>query len=76
MPTEAVVTLIITGLIVVALAIALLRVIVELRYISYTLGSVTAVVNAIARQTRPVPGVIQSVNRTLQPVRSRAENLG
>lgn len=76
MPAPAWVTLAAAALVVLFAALALLRVIINLRHVSFTLGTITTVVHSIAEQTEPVPGVIASVNANLQPVRAGAEKLG
>lgn len=76
MPAAAWVTLLATALIVGVTAVSLLRVIIALRHVSWTLGAVIVGVRAIAYQTRTVPQVIPSVNSNLAPVRSRAESVG
>lgn len=75
MPLAAWVTLLITALIVAVTALALFRVIFHLKHVSFTLGTVIAVVRAIAHQSRTVPEVLPSVNQNLQPVRSLAESV-
>jgi hypothetical protein len=75
MPAAAWVTLLATLLIVAVIGISLLKVIAQLRHISWTLGTIIVGVNAIAYQTRTVPEVIPSVNANLAPVRSMAEQV-
>lgn len=76
MPLAAWVTLLAVALAVAFIALALFRVIVHLRHVSFTLGTVIVGVRAIAHQTRTVPSVIQSVNVNLKPVRDGVEALG
>lgn len=75
MPLAAWVTLLATFLIVAVVGISLLKVIFQLRHISWTLGTIIVGVGAIAYQTRTVPEVIPSVNANLAPVRSMAEQV-
>ncbi len=75
MPAAAWVTLLATVLVVAVLAISLLRVIFQLKHVSWTLGTLIVGVSAIAYQTRTVPEVIPSVNANLAPVRSMAEQV-
>ncbi|MGH9195332.1 MAG: hypothetical protein ACRD1T_06295 [Acidimicrobiia bacterium] len=75
MPAAAWVTLLATLLIVAVIGISLLKVISQLRHISWTLGTIIVGVGAIAYQTRTVPEVIPSVNANLAPVRSMAEQV-
>ncbi|MGQ0715797.1 MAG: hypothetical protein ACT4NP_00545 [Pseudonocardiales bacterium] len=75
MPAAAWVTLLATLLVVAVLGLSLLKVISQLRHISWTLGTIIVGVGAIAYQTRTVPEVIPSVNANLAPVRSMAEQV-
>ncbi len=75
MPLVAWVTLAITALIIAVTAIGLLRVILHLRHVHFTLGSVLVGVRAIAHQTRTVPEVVPSVNANLAPVRAWCETV-
>jgi hypothetical protein len=75
MPAVAWVTLVITALIIAFVAIGLLRVILHLRHVHFTLGSVVVGVRAIAHQTRTVPEVVPSVNANLAPVRAWCETV-
>jgi len=63
------------ALIVAVVGISLLKVIYQLKHVSWTLGAVIVGVNAIAYQTRTVPDVLPSVNANLAPVRSMAEQV-
>lgn len=76
MPVVAWVTVAIAALIIAVTGLALLRVILHLWHISFTLGSVVVGVRAIAHQTRTVPEGVASVNATLAPVRHGAETVG
>lgn len=76
MPAAAWVTLVGTAIIVGFLAVALLRIIFVLREVSFNLGTIVACINAIAKQTDPVPPVIASANANLTPVGSTVEALG
>ncbi|KWX05478.1 hypothetical protein C3Y87_13625 [Carbonactinospora thermoautotrophica] len=75
MPLVAWVTLLAAFLIIAATALALLQVIIHLKHVSFTLGTVIVGVNAIAHQTRTVPEVLASVNANLQPVRDWCETV-
>ncbi|MGH3919776.1 MAG: hypothetical protein ACRDRY_09355 [Pseudonocardiaceae bacterium] len=75
MPAAAWVTLLAILLVVAVLGLSLLKVISQLRHISWTLGTIIVGVGAIAYQTRTVPEVIPSVNANLAPVRSMAEQV-
>ena len=75
MHAAAVVTLVITGLIIAAAALGLLRVIFHLKEIRQTLGTVIVGVQVVAHQTRTVPEVLPSVNANLKPVRDFCESI-
>ena len=75
MHAAALVTLIITGLIVAAAALGLFRVILHLKTIRQTLGTVIVGVMVVAHQTRTVPEVLPSVNANLKPVRDFCESI-
>lgn len=75
MPAAAVVTLVITALIIAAAALGLLRVILHLKAIRQTLGAVIGGVQVVAHQTRTVPEVLPSVNASLKPVRDFCESI-
>ena len=75
MHAAALVTLIITGLIVAAAALGLFRVILHLMAIRQTLGTVIVGVQVVAHQTRTVPEVLPSVNANLKPVRDFCESI-
>jgi hypothetical protein len=75
MPLVAWVTVVIAALIIGLTAVALLRVILHLRHVHSTLGSVLAGVRTIADRTRTVPEVVPSVNANLAPVRTFCEGI-
>ncbi|MGH3984928.1 MAG: hypothetical protein ACRDST_20130 [Pseudonocardiaceae bacterium] len=75
MPVVAWVTLLAIALIVAVVGISLLRVISQLKHVSWTLGAIIVGVGAIAYQTRTVPEVLPSVNANLAPVRAMAEQV-
>ena len=75
MPAVAVVTLIITALIIAAAALGLLRVILHLRAVAGTLDGVIAGVGVVADRTAPVPDGLASVNSSLKPVRDFCESI-
>ncbi|HEU0087365.1 MAG TPA: hypothetical protein VFQ77_06920 [Pseudonocardiaceae bacterium] len=75
MPLAAWVTLLAVTLIVGFTAVALLRVIIHLKHVTWTLGAIIVGVRAIAYQTRTVPEVIPSVNANLAPVRAMADTV-
>jgi hypothetical protein len=75
MPLVAWTTLVIAALIIAVVALGLLRVIIHLRAVHFTLGSVVVGVRAVAHQTRTVPEVIGSVNANLAPVRAWTETV-
>jgi len=75
MPAAAIVTLIITALIIAAAALGLLRVIFHLRAVTSTLDGVIAGVDAVADRTSTVPIVLPSVNASLKPVRDFTDTI-
>ncbi|MQA13928.1 MAG: hypothetical protein GEV09_07045 [Pseudonocardiaceae bacterium] len=75
MPLAGWVTLLATALIVGVTAVALLRVILHLRHVNFTLGTVVVGVRSIAFQTKAVPPAVSSVNANLKPVRTMAEGV-
>ncbi|HEY3690613.1 MAG TPA: hypothetical protein VGL46_09945 [Pseudonocardiaceae bacterium] len=75
MPLVAWVTLVLVAVIVAIVGLSLLKVISQLKHVSWTLGAVIVGVNAIAYQTRTVPEVLPSVNANLAPVRAMAEQV-
>lgn len=76
MPAAGIVTLIGVAIVTVFLAVALLRIIFILMEVSFNLGTIVACINAIAKQTAPVPPVVASVNTALTPVGAAVESLG
>lgn len=75
MPLVAWTTVVVAALIVAVTAVGLLRVVLHLRHVHTTLGSVLVVVRAVAHQTRTVPVVVPSVNTHLAPVRAWTETV-
>lgn len=75
MTTAAVVTLVVSTLIVAAAAIGLLRVILHLVAIRRTLVALEGGVRVIAEKTSTVPTVLPSVNASLKPVRDFCESV-
>ncbi len=76
MPAAGWATVIISGVVVVVVALALLRVIIHLKHVSFTLGTIIVGVRSIAFQTKAVPPAIKSVNANLAPVRAVADGIG
>jgi hypothetical protein len=74
-PLVAWVTLVLVAVVVAIVGLSLLKVISQLKHVSWTLGAVIVGVNAIAYQTRTVPEVLPSVNANLAPVRAMAEQV-
>ncbi|HEX3906684.1 MAG TPA: hypothetical protein VHW92_02000 [Mycobacteriales bacterium] len=75
MPAAAWVTLVLAFLIIAAAALGLTRVILHLKVIRFTLGTVVVGVWTVAHQTRTVPEVLPSVNANLKPVRDFCETV-
>jgi hypothetical protein len=75
MPAAAWVTVIISTLIILAAAVGLLRVVIHLKVVRDTLGTVVVGVWVVAHQTRTVPEVLPSVNASLKPVRDFCETV-
>ncbi len=75
MPVVAWVTVIIGGLIILAAAVGLLRVVLHLAAVHRTLTQVAGGVHVIAEQTSTVPTVLPSVNSTLMPVHDFCESI-
>jgi hypothetical protein len=75
MPAAAWVTLVIAALIIAATALGLTRVILHLKVVRQTLGTVVVGVMVVAEQTRTVPDVLPSVNANLKPVRDFCESV-
>jgi hypothetical protein len=65
----AVLTLVAIGLIVVALALSLVTILVQLRRILFKLGTVNVGLRAIARRVQPLEPILAEVNRDLIAVR-------
>jgi hypothetical protein len=65
----AVLTLVAVGLIVVALAVSLVTILVQLRRIRFTLGTVNVGLRAIARRVEPLEPILAEVNTDLAAVR-------
>ena len=75
MQAAAIVTLVLTTLIIATAALGLIRVIFHLRAIHATLGQVVGGVQVIADKTATVPTVLPSVNENLKPVRDFSESI-
>ena len=75
MPAVAWVTVVIVALIIAAAALGLVRVILHLRAIHKTLGTLAGGVQVIADKTSTVPIVLPSVNANLKPVRDFCESI-
>lgn len=75
MPAVAWVTVIIAVLIIAVTAVGLLRVVLHLRHVHRTLGSLLGGVRVIADRTSTVPVVVGSVNANLAPVRAWTETV-
>lgn len=75
MPAVAWVSVVLGFLIIAAAALGLTRVILHLKVIRFTLGTVVVGVWTIAHQTRTVPEVLPSVNANLKPVRDFCETV-
>jgi hypothetical protein len=75
MPAVAWVTLVIAALIIAVTAVALLRVIMHLKTVRETLGTVVVGAQVIAYQTRTVGEALTSVNADLKPVRDFCESV-
>jgi hypothetical protein len=75
MPAVAWTTLAIAALIIAVTAVGLLRVILHLKRIRATLGSVVGGVELVAARTSTVPSALASVNANLKPVRDFCESV-
>jgi hypothetical protein len=75
MPVAAVVTLIITAVLVAALAFYLIWIALTLRQVEDTLGKVTFGVRAIAHRTGPVNATVADINGNLEAVAGALEGL-
>ena len=75
MPAAAIATLLITAVLVLALAAYLTMVIVVLKHVNDTLGKVTFGVRAIAYRTEPVTEIVTAINADLGAVAGALEAL-
>lgn len=75
MPAAAVVTLILTAVLVLALAYYLIRVVLILRHVNDQLGKITFGVRAIAHQTEPIGELVGAMNGNLTAVAGALEDL-
>ncbi len=75
MPASAVATLVLTFLLVAALALYLTWVVLILRQITDTLGKVTFGVRAIAHRTEPITPLVTAMNADLEAVAGALEDL-
>lgn len=75
MPAAAIVTLILTAVLVLALAYYLFRVVLILRHVNDQLGKITFGVRAIAHQTEPVDELVGAMNGNLIAVAGALEDL-
>lgn len=67
--------LILIAVVVITLTTSLLKIINQLKHVTFTLGTVIAGVAAIANQTITVPPTVSNVNNNLAPVRAKADAL-
>lgn len=75
MPAVGIVTVVLAVLIIAAAALGLFRILLHLKVIRQTLGTVVLGVMVVAHQTRTVPTVLPSVNGNLKPVRDFCESI-
>ncbi|MDQ3628973.1 MAG: hypothetical protein M3419_09230 [Actinomycetota bacterium] len=75
MSAAAIVALVVTGVLVAALAFYLLWVVVILRRLTDTLGKVVFGVDAIAHRVQPVEGIVGEINQDLIGVADALEAL-
>jgi succinate dehydrogenase hydrophobic anchor subunit len=75
MPAAAWMTIAVSGLIIVFIAVGLIRITLHLRAIRATLRSVTGGVQAVEQLTSTVPDRLTSVNANLKPVRDFCETV-
>ncbi len=75
MPGAAIATLILAGVLILALAVYLIRVILALSSIRDTLGKVTFGVRAIAHQTAAVPDLVTSIEEDTSAIDSALSGL-
>ena len=73
MPAAAIVTLIITAVLVLALVWYLVQVVRVLNSVNDTLGKVTFGVRSIAHQTEPVTAIVTAINNDLGAVAGALE---
>lgn len=73
MPAAAWMTIAVSGLIIVFVAIGLIRIVLHLAAIRRTLRAVTGGVAAVEQLTSTVPARLTSVNENLKPVRDFCE---
>lgn len=75
MPAAAIVTLVITAVLVAALAFYLIWIAMTLRHVDDTLGKVTFGVRAIAHRTGPLNATVVDINTTLRTVAGALDDL-
>lgn len=75
MPAAAWMTLIVSAVIILITAVALIRVIYHLSTVRDTLGAVIGGVAVVADRTSTVPARLTSVNDNLKPVRDFCETI-
>lgn len=75
MPAAAIVTLVLVGVLVLALAAYLIRVVLILRAVNDTLGKITFGVRAIAHRVVPVGSLVGDLNANLGAVAGALEGL-
>lgn len=75
MPAVAIVTVVLAGLLVGAIALYLVRVIFILSHVNDQLGKITFGVRAIANQTKPINELTTSMNANLDAVANALETL-
>ena len=75
MPFVAWFTVVGAGLIIVAAAVGLLRVVLHLKVVDSTLEQVTGGVQAVAAKTSTVPSALSSVKANLKPVRDFCDSI-
>ena len=75
MPVVAWFTVVVAGLIIVAAAIGLLRVVLHLKVVDSTLEQVTGGVQVAAAKTSSVPTALPSVNASLGHVREFCDSI-
>jgi succinate dehydrogenase hydrophobic anchor subunit len=75
MPAAAWMTIAVSGLIIVFIAVGLIRIVFHLMAIRTTLRAVTGGVQAVEQLTSTVPARLTSVNANLKPVRDFCETV-